>query len=181
MSRVSLAFRCFFGLLFGRSLPREAAAFLPEGPPTPAALPEPAARPALKAAPKEEPRAAPPPQRPAAADSAAHHRDGALALLALLQREGRLVDFLRESVDDYADADIGAAVRDIHRGCRKVIDEHFVLEPVMPGQEEERGGGAARLRPGRGAPDRQGRGRAAVLAARCATTAGVCSRSSCPP
>jgi hypothetical protein len=137
MSRVSLAFRCFFGLLFGRSLPREAAAFLPEGPPAPAALPEPAAAPAKAAPQKEEPRAAPAP-RPAAADLAAHHRDGALALLALLQREGRLVDFLRESIDDYGDADIGAAVRDIHRGCRKVIEEHFVMEAVMPGQEEER-------------------------------------------
>jgi hypothetical protein len=134
MSRVSLAFRCFFGLLFGRSLPREAAAFLPEGPPAPAALPEP--KPAIV----EEPRTAPPPQRaaPSAADLAAHHRDGALALLALLQREGRLVDFLREGLDEYGDADIGAAVRDIHRGCRKVIEEHFVIEAVMPGQEEER-------------------------------------------
>jgi len=79
-------------------------------------------------------------RRPAASqgDLAAHHRDGALALLALLQREGRLVDFLRESVDDYSDADIGAAARDIHRGCRKVIEEHFVMEAVMPGQEEAR-------------------------------------------
>lgn len=64
------------------------------------------------------------------------HRDGALAFLALLQREGRLLDFLRESLDDYEDSDIGAAVRDIHRGCKKVIDEHLTIEPVMPGEEE---------------------------------------------
>jgi len=139
MSRVSLAFRCFFRLLFGRGLPSEAAAFLPEGPPAPAALPEP--KPAAKAEPAREaarpaaPTAPPRPSAPAT-DLAGHHRDGALALLALLQREGRLVDFLRESVDDYGDADIGAAARDIHRGCRKVIEEHFVMEAVMPGAEE---------------------------------------------
>ena len=137
MSRVSLAFRCFFRLLFGRDLPREAATFLPEAKAAPAALPEPrkegpAARPApsAPAAPERRPAA------PSAGDLAAHHRDGALALLALLQREGRLVDFLRESLDDYGDADIGAAVRDIHRGCSKVMEEHFVIEAVMPGREE---------------------------------------------
>jgi hypothetical protein len=143
MSRVSLAFRCFFLLLLGRRLPAEAAAFLPEGPPARAALPEP--KPVTKAEPaKAEPAKpaapvpAPRPSGPSAADLASHHRDGALALLALLQREGRLVDFLRESLDDYQDADIGAAARDIHRGCRKVIEEHFVMEAVMPGSEEAR-------------------------------------------
>jgi hypothetical protein len=54
----------------------------------------------------------------------------------LLQREGRLVDFLREPLDGFADADIGAAARDVHRGCRKVLDQHLTLEPVMPGAEE---------------------------------------------
>jgi hypothetical protein len=71
------------------------------------------------------------------ADVAEHHRDGALALLGLLQREGRLVDFLRETLDDYEDSDIGAAVRDIHRGCKKVIAEHLAIEPVMPGEEDD--------------------------------------------
>ena len=143
MSRVSLAFRCFFRLLFGRDLPREAAAFLPEGPPPPAALPAPKpeareAKPEVKEAARPAPAPAPRPAAPSATDLAGHHRDGALALLALLQREGRLVDFLRESIEDYDDADIGAAARDIHRGCRKVMEEHFVMESVMPGQEEAR-------------------------------------------
>jgi hypothetical protein len=71
------------------------------------------------------------------ADVAEHHRDGALALLGLLQREGRLVDFLRETLDDYEDSDIGAAVRDIHRGCKKVLAEHLTIEPVMPGEEDD--------------------------------------------
>jgi hypothetical protein len=54
-----------------------------------------------------------------------------LWLLALLQREGRLLDFLLEDVEGYANEQIGAAVRDIHRNCKKAIQEHLVLEPVM--------------------------------------------------
>lgn len=84
-----------------------------------------------------EPTAPPPRPERRAADVAEHHRDGALAFLALLQREGRFIDFLRESLDDYDDSDIGASVRDIHRGCKKVLGEHLELEPVMPGSEDD--------------------------------------------
>ena len=59
-------------------------------------------------------------------------------MLALLQREGRLIDFLREPLDNFTDADIGAAARDVHRGCRKVLDQHLTMEAVMPGAEEDR-------------------------------------------
>ena len=155
MSRLSLAFRCFFRLLFGRGLPADAAAYLPESvrpAELPAAREEPttdhkaAAEDAARkkadgqaAAVKPEPAPVSKPSRAAGGgDLAAHHRDGALALLALLQREGRLIDFLRESIEGYDDSDIGAAVRDIHRGCKKVIDDHFALEAVMPGEEEAR-------------------------------------------
>jgi hypothetical protein len=62
---------------------------------------------------------------------------GALALLAIFQREGRLVDFLSEEIDAYDDASIGAAVRDIHKGCKKVLREHFGVEPVIAGDEDE--------------------------------------------
>lgn len=54
-----------------------------------------------------------------------------LRLLALLQREGRLLDFLLEDIGNYDDAQIGAAVRDIHRQCQAAIKEHLVLEPVL--------------------------------------------------
>jgi len=70
------------------------------------------------------------------ANTAANHREGALALLALLQREGRFVDFISEQIDGAEDADIGAAVRAVHRGCKKVFDQILSLEPVMPGEEE---------------------------------------------
>ena len=66
-----------------------------------------------------------------------YHRDGALALLSLFQREGRLVDFLREPLDGYADADIGAAVRDVHRGCKKVVEDCVHWDALMPGEEDE--------------------------------------------
>src|SRR5262245_22347387 len=58
-----------------------------------------------------------------------------LRLLALLQREGRLLDFLLEEIQVYDDAQVGAAVRDIHRNCRKAIEEHLTLERILPGDE----------------------------------------------
>ena len=61
-----------------------------------------------------------------------------LRVLAVLQRDGRLIDFLEEDVDAYTDAQIGAAVRDIHRGCRKALHEYLTIEPVMNASEEER-------------------------------------------
>jgi hypothetical protein len=151
MSRLFLAFLCFLRILFGKTLPPGAMKFLPEtttpapgsGPagkalPAPAGPPEtrPATRPA-EARP-ESARPAPPPEDRPRVSAAQQHRDGALALLALLQREGRLVDFLLEPLDGFSDADIGAASRDVHRGCRKVLDQHLTLEPVMPGSEEAR-------------------------------------------
>ena len=42
-------------------------------------------------------------------------RSEAIALLETLQREARLVDFIKEPIDVYADAQVGAAVREIHR------------------------------------------------------------------
>ena len=121
MSRFTLAFSCFFSLLFRGRLPAAAAARVP---PEWLGAPAPEVPPALPPVPSP---------RELAADSRV---EGALLLLGLLQREGRLVDFLRESLDQHADAAIGAAVRDIHRGCKKVLDEHLRLEPVMPGEEE---------------------------------------------
>jgi hypothetical protein len=58
-----------------------------------------------------------------------------LRLLALLQREGRLLDFLLETIESYPDDQIGAAVRDIHRQCKAALNEHLVLEPVLPQDE----------------------------------------------
>jgi hypothetical protein len=58
-----------------------------------------------------------------------------LRLLAVLQREGRLLDFLLEDIQSYSEAQIGAAVRDIHRQCRVALKEHLDLQPVLSQQE----------------------------------------------
>jgi hypothetical protein len=133
MSRITLAFGCFFKLLFGGSLPAGAVEYLPEGS-KPKALPEPEPEPAKAKPQTTEAKPKPKPKK----SLTQHHRDGSLALLALLQREGRLVDFLQEEIDDYDDSDIGAAVRDIHRGCSKVLKDHLQIEAVMPGDEEDK-------------------------------------------
>jgi hypothetical protein len=61
--------------------------------------------------------------------------DAALLLLSILQRDARLIDFARENLANYSDAEIGAAARVVHEGCRKVLDEHFTIAPVR--QENE--------------------------------------------
>ena len=62
----------------------------------------------------------------------------ALQLLGLLQREARFMDFVQEDVAGYADADIGAAARVVHEGCRKVLHQHFSVAPVRPEAEGSR-------------------------------------------
>ncbi len=104
-------------------------------------VPKPTDKPLAKEVAKEpakEPAKDPAKELARKVDVAVHQRDGALALLALLQREGRLVDFLREGLDGYSDADIGAAARDVHRGCKKILEQTFTLEAVMPGAEDDR-------------------------------------------
>jgi len=112
--RLLLAIRCFFLILFARRLPSDAAALLPAPP-----APEP---------PKLPPGPSPDDLVKARNESASR---GAVQLLALLQREGRLIDFLEEDITTYADAQIGAAVRDIHKGCKRALAEHVRVEPVL--------------------------------------------------
>jgi hypothetical protein len=62
----------------------------------------------------------------------------ALQLLSLLQREGRLVDFLEQDIAAFSDADIGAAARVVHEGCRKALHAHARIEPVLGDHEGAR-------------------------------------------
>src|SRR5439155_25648324 len=64
----------------------------------------------------------PPPAEPAGAE--------ALGLLGLLQEEGRFVDFVTEDLAPYPDEQIGAALRGIHEGFRKVLDQPGAFGPV---------------------------------------------------
>lgn len=64
--------------------------------------------------------------------------EAALQLLGLLQQGGRFVDFLEEDVSHFSDAEIGAAARVVHDGCRKVVHEHLDIEPVRAEEEGSR-------------------------------------------
>jgi hypothetical protein len=64
--------------------------------------------------------------------------DAALQLLGLLQKEARFLDFVEENIGPYSDAEIGAAARVVHDGCRKVLNEHFELEPIRREPENTR-------------------------------------------
>lgn len=58
-----------------------------------------------------------------------------VAFFALLQEKGRLVDFLMEELTSYEDAQVGAAARVIHQGCRQVLQEHFTITAVSEAEE----------------------------------------------
>ena len=73
--------------------------------------------------------------RNAAAAPAVRVSDGALQLLAILQRDARLVDFLMEDIAGYSDDQVGAAVRELHDQCRDSLRRAIVLEPVIDGVE----------------------------------------------
>lgn len=106
-TRFGQAWQCFW-----RTLRTGEAQPAPPAPPTPASPPAPT--PAV------------PPERA--------HASG-LMVLSLLQREGRLIDFLQEDVTAFSDAEVGAAARAVHAGCKKVLTSHFTVEPVLKESE----------------------------------------------
>ncbi len=63
------------------------------------------------------------------------YAEGAVWTLNMLQREGRLVDFLQEDISACDDEQVGAAVRQIHRSCAKVLAEHFNLDRIARAEE----------------------------------------------
>lgn len=119
--RVSYAARCFFAVLSRGEVPEDIAPEVVRG----AAAP-----------PEREPEAIPAPAERAEAKPPEESPDRAVQLLALLQRDGRLVDFFSEDIAPYQDAQIGAAVRELHVGCRKALAQYVTLEPVIDGEED---------------------------------------------
>lgn len=113
MSRISLAFSAFFGLLFGGALPDSVIAALGLS-----------KRSAAKSAAPAPPAAAP-----------AYSPDAALQFLGILQRDARLLDFLMEDIAPYSDEQVGAAVRAIHENSRAVLQRYATLEPIIDGVE----------------------------------------------
>jgi hypothetical protein len=106
-ARLALAVKCFLRTLSSPETAQRIAPLLSDGP---AAVPAPQPEPEL------------PPER--------KHASG-LYMLSLLQREGRLIDFLQEDVTSFSDADVGATARVVHAGCRKVITGCLALEPIL--------------------------------------------------
>jgi hypothetical protein len=58
-------------------------------------------------------------------------------MLAVLQSESRLIDFLLEDIAAFPDAQVGQAVREIHRKAQAALKQHLELEPVVGGSEGE--------------------------------------------
>lgn len=73
------------------------------------------------------PAAAPPPTNQAEAE--------VVSFLATLQDKGRFIDFLMDDVSAYGDAEVGAAARVVHEGCRAVLREHFDITPIRTESE----------------------------------------------
>lgn len=121
-ARIGFAFIAFFRTLGSGSF----AAIVRDGAPQ---LPETASPP------EEEVKEARAPVLPKVERSSP---DAALQLLGLLQRDGRLIDFLHEPVETFSDEQIGAAARVVHEGCKKAIDQHFKVVPVHEREEESR-------------------------------------------
>jgi hypothetical protein len=114
--RVTIAFRCFFSILFHGDIPNDIVQ----------KRVKPASKvPQTPAAPKEM-------ERPAS-----EAFDRAVQMLALLQRDGRLIDFLAENIAPYPDAQLGAAVRTIHEACRKVLEHYVKMEPILDSEEDQ--------------------------------------------
>lgn len=116
MKRLDLALRTFFWILFNKRFADKVNRFF--------VSPVEEKKPAVK-------QAAPPPPPPKPL------RNDAITLMALLQREARLVDFLQEKLDGYSDQQIGAAVRDVHRDSAGVLQKVFGLQPLTSKGEGE--------------------------------------------
>jgi len=61
-----------------------------------------------------------------------------VAFLATLQEKGRLVDFLEDDITGYSDAQVGAAARVVHQGCKAVLHQYFRIVPVRAENEGAR-------------------------------------------
>jgi hypothetical protein len=123
LERIDFAFRCFFSILFRSVIPDDIARKLLK----PAAAAEQAPVPAAPAISRLQ----------KAEGQASETFDRAVQMLALLQRDGRLIDFLSENISAYPDGQLGAAVRTIHETCRQAIEQYVKLEPILNSEEDQ--------------------------------------------
>ncbi|PON17563.1 DUF2760 domain-containing protein [Candidatus Entotheonella serta] len=124
--RTAYAFKSFFAILSRGEIPDDVLQELVKPPDPDTLLPAPDL-----SAPEPEPATPPPePEVPAA-----ELTDRAVQLLALLQRDGRLIDFFSENITPFSDAQVGAAARNVHESCRQTLERYITLEPVIDSQE----------------------------------------------
>jgi hypothetical protein len=115
-TRLSFAFRSFFSLLFQGKIPQDVLQALGAG---------------VEGAPVATAA------KVRGENPSPESLDRAVQMLALLQRDGRLVDFLEEDVSSCPDGQLGAAVRSIHTSCRQVLDRYIKLEPILSSEEDQ--------------------------------------------
>jgi Domain of unknown function (DUF2760) len=58
-----------------------------------------------------------------------------LRLLNYLQQSSRLIDFLKEDITTFSDAQVGTAVRKIHQDCAQAVEELVTIRPLKDEQE----------------------------------------------
>jgi hypothetical protein len=58
-----------------------------------------------------------------------------VSFLAIFQERGRLIDFLMDDITTYDDAQVGAAARVVHQGCKAALQEHFRIGPIREESE----------------------------------------------
>lgn len=121
MRRVLLVIRAFWSLLSGRVTGEQLEALLA----TTAVDSRDEHSSVLKVAPATEPPLA---QQPLT-------QSDAITLLAALQREARLIDLIQEPLENYQDAQVGAAARDVLRDSAVVLERMFALRPVIDRSE----------------------------------------------
>ena len=120
--RVSYALRCLFAILIKGQIPEDIVQTLTKSPAQAPSPPLPTAAPSAT---------------PAGGAGQPQDHDRAVQLLALLQRDGRLIDFITEDIGSYADAQIGAAAREVHQNCRQVLERYMKLEPIIGSAESQ--------------------------------------------
>jgi hypothetical protein len=62
-------------------------------------------------------------------------REGAVTLLATLQREARLIDLMSEDLAQYSDAQVGSAARPCLVQCAAALGRMFDLQPLVDAGE----------------------------------------------
>ena len=56
-------------------------------------------------------------------------------LLSLLQKQGRLVDFLQQDITAFSNAEVGEAARVVHEGCARILGDYFTMEVICAEEE----------------------------------------------